>query len=193
MALTTVAELRSTLGIGSLYTDATLQEVCDAADDVLLPMLWSNVYFSIAHSNTASPNAVGTSYFDFPTKDVFYVGQTVVIQGSGSKHNGSKTISSVGEFSISYSVNGNTTAAPYHPVNPYASVSGDTYVDYSTIAAVQEAALMISVDIFQARQLSNSGGVSPDFTPSPYRMGNTLMARIRGIIAPYLSPSGMVG
>ena len=42
MSLTTVAELRSALGVGSLYPDATLQEVCDAADAVILPMLWNN-------------------------------------------------------------------------------------------------------------------------------------------------------
>ena len=40
MSLTTVAELRATLGVGTLYSDATLQEVCDATDAVLLPMLW---------------------------------------------------------------------------------------------------------------------------------------------------------
>ena len=45
MALTTVAELRSTLGVGTLYSDAILQEVCDASDAVLLPMLWADVNF----------------------------------------------------------------------------------------------------------------------------------------------------
>ena len=50
MALTTVAELRSTLGVGTLYTDAVLQEVCDASDAVLLPMLWAKDYFAVAHS-----------------------------------------------------------------------------------------------------------------------------------------------
>ena len=38
MSLTTVAELRSSLGVGTLYSDAVLQEVCDAADNVLLPV-----------------------------------------------------------------------------------------------------------------------------------------------------------
>ncbi len=42
MSLTTVAELRTALGVGTLYADATLQEVCDAADNVLLPFLWTN-------------------------------------------------------------------------------------------------------------------------------------------------------
>jgi hypothetical protein len=89
MALTTVSELRTTLGVGTLYPDATLQEVCDASDAVLLPMLWANNYFIVGHSNTAN---TGTSYFDQLTTDIFYVGQTVVISGSGSKHNGNKTI-----------------------------------------------------------------------------------------------------
>ena len=191
MSLTTVAELRSALGVGSLYADATLQEVCDASDAVILPMLWNNYSFNVAHSNTAT---TGTLYFETTTKDVFYVGQTVVISGNGSKHNGSKTITGVGAYSITYAITGNNnTAAPYHPVNPLGQVAADTYVDYTHDAAVQEAALMISVDIWQARQVSSTGGVSPDFTPSPYRMGNTLLARVRGLLAHALSPDSMVG
>jgi hypothetical protein len=191
MSLTTVAELRSALGVGSLYPDATLQEVCDASDAILLPMLWNNYNFNIAHSNTAS---TGTLYFNELVKDIFYVGQTVVISGNGSKHNGSKTITGVGDRSITYNITGNNnTPVQYHVVNPYGQVAGDTYVDWTLDAAVQEAALMISVDIWQARQVSNSGGVSPDFTPSPYRMGNTLIARVRGLIAHALSPNSMVG
>jgi hypothetical protein len=49
MALTTVAELRTALGVGTLYTDAVLQSVCDAADNVLLPFLWKNQQYIIAH------------------------------------------------------------------------------------------------------------------------------------------------
>jgi len=151
MSLTTVAELRSALGVGSLYADATLQEVCDASDAVILPMLWNNYSFNVAHSNTAT---TGTLYFETTTKDVFYVGQTVVITGNGSKHNGSKTITGVGAYSITYAITGNNnTAAPYHPVNPLGQVAAETYADWTADAAVQEAALMISVDIWQARQV----------------------------------------
>ena len=64
MSLTTVAELRSALGVGSLYPDATLQEVCDAADAVILPMLWNNYSFNVAHSNTTN---TGTLYFETTT------------------------------------------------------------------------------------------------------------------------------
>lgn len=192
MSLTTVAELRTALGVGTLYADATLQEVCDAADNVLLPFIWANTSFGIAHSNEAS---TGTTYFDENVQKTFYVGQTVHLSGMGSKHNGNKTITSVGEYSITYAISGNNnTVTPYHPVQPYGIVAADTYLDPSTIPAIQEAALMISIDIFQSRQAPSSGGVSIDgYSPSPYRMGNTLLARVRGLLAPYLDPRSMVG
>ena len=192
MSLTTIAELRTALGVGSLYADATLQEVCDAADNVLLPFIWANNTNNVAHSNTAT---TGTLYFDEAVTYTFYVGQTVTISGNGSKHNGSKTLTEVGEYSITYAITGNNnTPAPYHPVNPYGTVAAETYLDPSTIPSIQEAALMISIDIWQSRQAPSSGGVTIDgYTPSPYRMGNTLMARVRGLLAPYLDPRSMVG
>ena len=191
MSLTTVAELRTALGVGTLYADATLQEVCDAADNVLLPFVWANTSFIIGHSNDL---AVGTSYFEENVQDTFYVGQTVVITGAGSKHNGSKTITAVGEKSISYALADHPASTPFHPINPYGVVAAETYLDPATVPAIQEAALMISIDIWQSRQAPSSGGVSIDgYTPSPYRMGNTLMARVRGLLAPYLDPRSMVG
>ena len=192
MALTSIAELRSALGIGTLYSDSVLTEVVDAADNVLLPFIWANTSFGIGHSNTAS---TGTTFFDEDVRSTFYVGQTVTITGMGSKHNGSKTITEVGEFSITYAITGNNnTPTVYHPVNPYGVVAAETYLDPSTVPAIQEASLMISIDIWQSRQAPSSGGVSIDgYTPSPYRMGNTLMARVRGLLAPYLDPRSMVG
>ena len=190
MALTTVAELRSALGVGTLYTDATLQEVCDAADVVILPMLWNNYTFNVGHSNTTTE---GTLYFEQSIKDVFYVGQTVVITGNGAPHNGSKAITAMSDTSITYAVTGTPTAQPRHTVTPFGQVAAVATVDYTTDTAIQLAALLISVDIWQSRQVSSTGGVSPDFTPSPYRMGNTLLARVRGLIAHALDPRSMVG
>jgi hypothetical protein len=189
MSLCTVAELRSALGVGSLYADATLQQTCDAADAVILPMLWSPTYFAVAHGNIVG---TGTLYFDIPVKEIFYVGQTVTIANSGSSYNGSKVLTAVGDYSISMATN-HAAVKPKHLIAPYGTVATTTYTDWTADSAVQEAALMISVDIWQARQVSNSGGVSPDFTPSPYRMGNTLLARVRGLIAHALDPRSMVG
>jgi hypothetical protein len=169
-----------------------LQEVCDAADNVLIPFLWANTTPVIGHSNTAT---TGTSYFEMPVDDVFYVGQVLNITGCGAKHNGNKTLTSVSGREVTYAITGNNNAVtPFHPINPYGSAAADTYVDYSLIPAIQEASLMISIDIWQSRQAPSSGGVTVDgYAPSPYRMGNTLLARVRGLLAPFLAPGSMVG
>jgi hypothetical protein len=192
MSTTTVAELRTALGVGTLYTDAVLQSVCDAADDVLLPFLWKNVLPVSGHSNNGT---AGVLYFNDYVSDVFYVGQTVTVTGCGSNFNGSKTVNSVNEKSIDITTtHAANVVKTFHPIYPYGQVAATTYTDYSTEPAIQEASLMISIDIWQSRQAPSSGGVSIDgFTPSPYRMGNTLLARVRGLLAPYLDPRSMVG
>jgi hypothetical protein len=189
MALTTVAELRSTLGVGTLYSDATLQSVADASDAVLLPMLWAPKWFTIAHGNIVG---TGTLYFNDSVLDTFYVGQSVTIANSGSSYNGTKVITAVGEYSISVATN-HTTAQAYHPIFPYGSVSTTTYTDWTLDEAVQNAALMIAVEIWQARTSTLTGSNSVDFQPSPYRMSAQLLAKVRGLIAHALDPRSMVG
>jgi hypothetical protein len=192
MSITTVAELRSALGIGTLYQDSVLQSVTDASDDVMLPFLWKNTTPVIAHSNNGTS---GILYFNDYVQDVFYVGQTVTVSGCGSNFNGSKTINGVGEKTIEITTTHATNVVKtYHPIYPYGLVAATTYTDYSTEPAVKEASLMISVAIWQARQAPTGQGVSIDgFAPSPYTMSNQLMARVRGLLAPYLSPNSMVG
>ena len=192
MSYTTVAELRTALGVGTLYADATLQSVCDAADNVLIPFLWTNSTPVVAHSNNGT---AGVLYFNDYVQDVFYIGQQITVTGCGSNFNGSKTVNGVGEKSIEITTtHAANVVKSYHPIQPYGSVAATTYTDYSTIPAIQEASLMISIDIWQSRQAPSSGGVTVDgYAPSPYRMGNTLMARVRGLLAPYLAPGSMVG
>jgi hypothetical protein len=139
-----------------------------------------------------------------------YVGQSVTITNAGSPFNGTKTITEINgavqvsalnyqnysltayNYSITYAATGADQVK--NPIQPFATVAAGTNVDFATIPEIREASLMIAVDIWQARQLSNAGGVSPDgFTPSPYRLGNTLLARIRGLIANWTNPSGLVG
>jgi hypothetical protein len=191
MSTTTVAELKAALGVGSLYSDATIQEVCDAADNALLPFLWTNENYNVGHSNTTTE---GTLYFDELVTGTYYVGQSVVITKNGSPFNGTKTITGVGKYSITYAVTGSPTATEYHPVVPYGIVSGVTQNTYATIPAVREASLMICVSIWQARQAPSGQGMTVDgYAPSPFTMSNTLIARVRGLLAPYLDPRSMVG
>ena len=190
MSLCTVTELRSALGIGALYTDATLQEVCDAADAVLLPMLWTNTTPVIAHSNVGT---AGTLYFEYYCPDRFYVGQSLTVSGCGSRYNGSRTVTAVGDYSIVITLPDHPADTPYHPVNPYGSVAADTYTDWTADSSIQLAALLISIDCWQARNAAGMGSVGIDGTPIPYRLGNTLLGKVRGLISHALAPGSMVG
>jgi hypothetical protein len=186
----TIAQLRSALGIGTLYSDTVVDEVCQAAQDIVFSYLWKNEVNNYAHSNIVGS---GTLYFNNSVKDIFYVGQTVSVTGNGSTFNGNnKLITSMTDYSITITTS-HTTPKAIHSVQPYGTVSGTQYTDYATVDAVKNASLMVAIDIWQARQASNAGGISPDFQPSPYRMGNTLTARVRGLLAPYLSPNSLVG
>jgi hypothetical protein len=190
MSYTTVSELRAALGVGTLYSDATLQSVCDAADNVLIPFLWKNEQPIVAHGNTGT---VGTLYFDQPILDYFYVGQSVTISGAGTKYNGTKTITGVGDYSFNVTTT-HTSDNPRHTVEPYGIAAAETYTDYSTVPAIQEASLMVAIAIWQARQAPSGQGMSVDgYTPSPFTMSNTLVARVRGLLANYLDPRSMIG
>jgi hypothetical protein len=189
MALTTVASLRSTLGVGTLYNDATLQSVCDAADDVLLPMLWTNSNYAVSHSSIVGQ---GTLYFDQELLDTYYVGQTVTITGCGSSFNGSKVLTAVTPYSITMATN-HTAIKPVHPIAPFGKVTATNYTDWTSDDAVINAALMVSVEIWQGRTATLSGSNAIDFQPSPYRLSAQLLAKIRGMIAHALDPRSMVG
>jgi hypothetical protein len=190
MSTTTVAELKSVLGIGSLYSDAVIQSVCDAADNVLLPFIWNNKSFNIASESTTT---LATLYFDQNIEDIFYVGQTVVVSNNAAHLNGSKTITAVSGETISYTIS-HGSALAYHPVNPYGTVAATETLDPATVAAIQEASLMVCVSIWTARQTNSGNGMQPDGSMgSMYTMSSQLVARVRGLLAPYLDPRSMVG
>jgi hypothetical protein len=209
----TVAELRANLGIGTLYTDATLDEVCQAAQDQINSFLW---FDSAPVVGTALVSNVATVMLANP--GIFTTGETVTITGAGTTFNGSYTITGTIPFStgsanilpafnlqLSYWQNPQgysfiqyaKTAADqnFRRVLPYGKAEGaDTKsATYVNTASVREAAMILAVDIFQARQVSQTGGVSVDMGPSPYRMGNTMIGKIRGLLAPYMSPMSMIG
>lgn len=187
----TVAELRTNLGIGTLYADSVIEEVCQSAENIIKEKLWFNEQTVVAIS------AVGTTGRLYIAENVqqFVVGDTITVENVRQHYNGTHTITAIknnGEHYIEF-VGNQITTREKHSIAPYGRVYGSTSIDYATLPQVREAAMLIAVDIFQARQMSATGGISPDFQPSPYRMGNTLLARVRGLIADYLHPGGLVG
>ena len=209
----TPATLRAALGIGSLYDNSLLETVCQAAEDLINKQLWYNEFPVIGASLYQQKCFLVLS--GVPT---FAAGQTVTINGVGAHYNGNHTITGTYPWTTGSATFPFWALAPYtrttfpygismiqfegtgHPDDPYhqilpygkAAISAGS-PDYAAEPLIQEAALMIAIDIFQARQQSNAGGVSPDFSPSPYRMGRSLLSRVQGLISPFLSPRGMIG
>jgi hypothetical protein len=209
----TMQELRTNLGIGSLYSDATIEEVCQAAEDQINSFLW---FDSAPVVGTALQNNVATVMLANP--GIFTVGEAVTIAGAGSTFAGTFTITGTFPYGT-----GTTNTIPafnlqlnyynysqgysyiqfaktasnqnFRRVLPYGTATGaDTKTAaYSAVASVREAAMILAVDIYQARQVSQSGGASIDMGISPYRMGNSMIGKIRGLLAPYMNPSTMVG
>ncbi len=210
----TMQELRTNLNIGTLYSDSDVETCCQAAEDQINSFLW---FDSAPVVGTALVSNVATVMLANP--GIFTVGETVAISGAGSTFNGSYTITGTFPFSTGtsnilpafnlqlnyyqnpqgYSFIQYTKTASnqnFRRVLPYGTALGaDTKTTaYASNASVREAAMIMAVDIWQARQVSQTGGVSTDvFSPSPYRMGNTMIGKIRGLLAPWMSPKSMVG
>jgi len=84
----------------------------------------------------------------------------------------------------------------FHFIKPYGRALGPEHKAqaYTATPAIREAAMIVAVDIWQSRQVSQTGGVGMDgITASPYRMGYQLINRVRGLIQPYSSPNSLVG
>ena len=209
----TMAELRTNLGIGTLYSDPTVEECCQAAEDQLNAFLW---FDSAPVVGTSLASNVASVVLASP--GIFTVGQSITIAGAGSTFNGTYTITGTMPWSTGTTMSLNT--AYYYPmmnqypnglsivqyaktasdqnfrrVLPYGSALGaDTKTAvYASTASVCEAAMILAVQIWQSRQVPNGGGMDVAMGPAPFQIGNSLMARIRSLIAPYLSPNAMVG
>jgi hypothetical protein len=204
-----MAELRDSLGIGTLYSDATVEECCQTAQDLINGFLWFNSAPVVA---TGTANNVATVVIASPGQ--FVTGQLITITGSGSGYNGVKTITGIGPYTTAgttlflptrynyplgyqYIQFTNVAAdAAMHLVQPYGTMTGpdDKTATYANTAAIRSASLMLATNIWQSRQAVQNGGMGVDgYAPSPFRMSNTLMASVRGLLAPYLSPAAMIG
>lgn len=186
MALIDLDELKEVLGIGNIYADPIVQEVADAAEDVILSYLIFNksgITGAKLHDNIA--------YFYTTNRHSFNVGASVVITGCGSPFNGTRTIGAVSPYSFQC----NITNADVDPLvfKPWGSaiVSG-TATAYDADPRCREAALAVAADIWVSRQ-GQIGQQGIDFQPAPYRLGRSMLSRVQGLLAHAIDPNGMVG
>ena len=209
----TMAELRSNLGIGSLYSDSDVEACCQAAEDQINAFLW---FDSAPVVGTSLASNVASVVLANP--GLFTVGETVTIAGAGSTFNGSYTVTGTIPWSTGSTFGINTymygwlnqrypnglsiiqyakTASNqnFRRVMPSGTAVGtDTKTQaYSATSSVREAAMILAVDIWQARQAPSGGQTTDVFSPSPFKMGNAMIGKIRGLLAAYMNPSSMVG
>ncbi len=119
----TKAELRANLGIGSLYSDAVVEEVCQTSEDLLKQYLWYNDAPVVA---AGLQNNVATLVLANP--GIFVKGQSVAIEGCGSTYGGNHVITStIPGISIPVSI----STAFWSFFNNYSFPNGYSFIQFA--------------------------------------------------------------
>jgi hypothetical protein len=188
MAKIDIDEFRVTLGVGTLYPDEMLQQVADAADQLVDGLLDYNT--SSIWSYEADNEQVVTYYTYTPHS--YNVGDSVTVSGLTGLFNGAKTVTNIGVMFFQASVAVSRTSLL--KTKPFATAKLTSQNElYDSIPAIREAALAVAVEIFQQRTSPGGTIQSVDFTPAPHRLGRSLLTRVMGLIAPYMNMGGFVG
>jgi len=191
MALITLSELKSVLGIGDIYADPIVQAVADSAENIILSYLIFD-YVSIVGASITS-NVARFYCHD----NTFVVGQALTVTGCGSPFNGSRTVTKVGydEYNVTYFeaalTNADITKRQIIP-NGRAVLTSQAAL-YDTTPEVREAALAVACDIWITRT-GTLGQQGVDFqSPAPYRLGRSMLTRVSGLLGKHLDTRGYLG
>jgi hypothetical protein len=189
--LVTASQLRDILGVSiSLYSDAYLDSIIESSQDVILPLLVAN---QAAVAGVYLTNDV--AYYVTQRPHGFVTGQSVVVTGCvPSLFNATVTITDdiVSAYTFSAAkVNADVTVRGVIPAG-VAYLSGSNALTlYAGNSAVENAILLVSVEIFQSIVAPGGQIEGVDFAPSPFRMGRSLLNRVVGILSPYLDVETM--
>ena len=189
--IVTATQLRTVLGVSSsLYSDAYLNGIIISAEQVILPLLTAN-QAAIAEVYLTS----NVAYYVTQRKHYFVEGQTVVASGIvPTTFNGTITITDSITDPYIFSADKTNADIEIRGVIPagVAYLSGaDAATLYASTEAIEQAILIVSVEIFQSVVAAGGQIEGVDFTPSPYRMGRSLMNRVIGLLSPYIDVETM--
>ena len=191
MALITISELKAVLGIGDIYADSIVQEVADAAENILLSYL---IFDDVAINGVQLKDNVARFYcYD----NTFVEGQALTVTGCGAPFNGSRTVTAKGvdEYDVSYFeaaiTNADITKRKVIP-NGRAVLTSQAAL-YDTTPEVREAAMAVACDIWITRT-GTLGQQGVDFqSPAPYRLGRSMLTRVSGLLGKHLDTRGYLG
>lgn len=188
MSLIDLEDFKAVLGVGDIYPDATLEGVMDSAELVLKSFL------NLHRAGIVAVELTG-NLARFWTRDVhgYSIGQQVDIDRVGAPFDGTRTITRVFERQFQATITHADVAYRINKPDGNCVLNGqETY--YDDIPAIREAALMIAVDLWNARQAAQGIASDAMFAPGvPYRMGRSLISRVAGLISGYRDPGSMVG
>jgi hypothetical protein len=188
MSLIDIDDFKAVLGVGDIYSDATLEGVMDSAELVLKSFLNLHRASIVAVELKDNVARLWTR-----TEHGYSVGQQVDIDRVGSPFNGTRTITRVFRDQFQASITSADVTYRINKPDGNCLLNGqETYFD--DIPQIREAALMIAVDLWNARQTAQGIASDATFAPGiPYRMGRSLVSRVAGLISGYRDPSSMVG
>lgn len=184
--IVTASEFRATLGVSqSLYSDAFLNDILDAAENAILPML---VKYEQAVYGWERSGDVTTIYLN--TSNLFGKDQTVSITGVDATVNGTYTI--VERYNDRFTIADTGTDTLFRRVIPSGKVSSGTF-NYVGNANVENAIIVVATEIFQSRFSSGGSIEGLDLQTTTYRIGIGLLSRVKGILGAYLDEGAMIG
>ena len=203
--IVTATQLRTILGVSSsLYSDAYLDGIIVSAEQVILPLLTAN---QAAVAGVYLQNNV--AYYVTQRPNTFVLGQTVVVTGCvPSTFNGTITITSnywdlfpfipmmnyyAGSVYVftAAQTNADITFRQVIPAGVAYLSGADAATLYASTEAVEQAILIVSVEIFQSVVAAGGQIEGVDFQPSPFRMGRSLNNRVIGLLGSYVDVENM--
>lgn len=185
-SIITATQLRNVLGVSSaLYDDNYLNQIIDSAENIILPMLVANVS-GVSHVQRKDDIA----FYYTVRPHGFVAGNSVIVTSVPSPFAATVTVTT-NSLNDPYlftaaSVGADIDLKPVLP-NGTATLSGYSAADlYANTPAVESAVYVVSTEIFQSR-LSIGGQLEGvDFTPTPFRLGRSLLSRVQALLSPYL-------
>jgi hypothetical protein len=189
-AIITATQLRNILGVSvSLYSDAYLDTIIDSAEQTILPLL-TQYQSSVTFANVDD----SVIYFTTMRPNYFVPGQSVVVTGAGIY---SATYTVTDDRIEPYTFTAATAEAdrtyplPFIPAAT-ATLSGSSAAQlYASTPPVENAILVVSVEIFQSITAPGNQIMSDNFQPSPFILGRSLSNRVIGLLGPFLDVETM--
>jgi len=189
-AIVTASQLRQILGVSvSLYSDQQLDQIIDSAEQTILPLL-TQYQSSVTFANVSD----SVIYFTTMRPNYFVPGQSVVVTGAGA-YNATYTVTDDRIepylFTAATAAADRTYPLPFIPA-AFATLSGGSAAQlYANTPPVENAILVVSVEIFQSITAPGNQIMSDNFQPSPFVLGRSLTNRVIGLLGPFIDVETM--